>query len=207
MLKFLSLRFFWAIIIVFLLVLSFATRLVIPIKLNLFGDSVISAGLNVLITEDLFSKAGGYSQVELINEYIERGDVVARKFIELVDVEGERKLEEIYDMMTPESALCNRGYEKDWIYMNRDRDLMIKTKIIDLRLDKKHSIVKMSDENKLIEIILPYEEKIQAFFNDGEIWEAIKIVRIKMVERRRMLLVTEFFAEQREEAVFAGRWK
>jgi hypothetical protein len=65
----------------------------------------------------------------------------------------------------------------------------------------------LNDDNGLIEMILLYEEKIRAYLNNGEVWEAIKYVEIALVERSEKLLVRKFFAEQREEAVFIGKWK
>ena len=202
-----SFKMFWPFVIFLIFVLSFGSQIAKPLRFDLVKDSNISVCLRSVITASSIYGLKECSRDELIKEYITNGDLVSRKFIELVDVEGERKMEEIFGMMTPEAALCNRGYEKDWIYMNSDRKTMVKTEIISLDFNEERSIIRVTENNRLIEMILPYEERIRAYLNNGELWEAIKYVEISLVERNGNLLVRKFFAEQREEAVLIGKWK
>ena len=198
---------FWPFVIFLTFALSFGSRIAKPFRFDLFKDNSVSVCLNSVIHASSIYGLKECSRDELIKEYITNGDLVSRKFIELVDVEGEEKLDEIFGMMTPEAALCNRGYEKDWMYMDSDRETMVKTEIVSLDFNEERSVVRLNDDNGLIEMILLYEEKIRAYLNNGEVWEAIKYVEIALVERSEKLLVRKFFAEQREEAVFIGKWK
>ena len=202
-----SFKMFWPFVIFLTFALSFGSRIAKPFRFDLFKDSSVSVCLNSVIHASSIYGLKECSRDELIKEYIANGDLVSRKFIELVDVEGEKKLDEIFGMMTLEAALCNRGHEKDWIYMDSDRETMVKTEIVSLDFNEERSVVRLNDDNGLIEMILLYEEKIRAYLNNGEVWEAIKYVEISLVERSEKLLVRKFFAEQREEAVFIGKWK
>lgn len=202
-----SFKMFWPFVIFLTFALSFGSRIAKPFRFDLFKDNSVSVCLNSVIHASSIYSLKECSRDELIKEYITNGDLVSRKFIELVDVEGEEKLDEIFGMMTPEAALCNRGYEKDWMYMDSDRETMVKTEIVSLDFNEERSVVRLNDDNGLIEMILLYEEKIRAYLNNGEVWEAIKYVEIALVERSEKLLVRKFFAEQREEAVFIGKWK
>ncbi|MCL5987197.1 MAG: hypothetical protein M1371_11655 [Actinobacteria bacterium] len=205
--KIFSFKMFWPFVIFLTLALSFGSRMAKPFRFDPFEDSNISTCLSSVIPANSIYGFKKCFRDELIKEYIANADLISREFIELVDVEGERKLDEIFSMMTPEAALCNKGYEKDWMYMNSDREVMVRTEIVDLDFNEEKSIVRLTDGNELIEIILPYEERICAYLNDGGIWEAIKYVEITLVERSEKLLIRKFFAEQREEAAFIGKWK
>jgi len=207
MYRFFSFRLFWPFVIFLIFILSFASRMVTPFRFNIFKSNAVSICLSSVIPSGSIHIFNKIPRDEIIRKYITDGDLISRKFIELVDVEGEPKLDQIFGMMTPEAALCNRSHEKDWIYMDSDREVMVKTEIVSLNIDEGESIVRLTNEDELIEMVLPYKEKIRAYMDDGDILEALKSVKITLVERNGKLMVRKFFAEQREEAVFTGRWK
>ena len=200
-------RIFWPLVIIVIFILSLGNRIVKPLRISLFSDNDISVCINSVVCADTVFELNRYSRNELKKEFLTNGDLISREFIELVDVEGERELRKIFSMMTPEAAVCNRGYEKDWIFMESDREIMFKTEIVGLNLIKEKVIIRFTEDNRFVEMILPYKEKIQAYLNNGEVLEAIKYVEIVLVERNEKLLVRKFFAEQREEAIVIGKWK
>ena len=182
-----SIKMFWPFVIFLTFALSFGSRIAKPFRFDLFKECDISVCLRSVVTASSIYGLKECSRDEQIKEYIANGDLVSREFIKLVDVEGEKKLEEIYNMMTPEAALCNKGYEKNWVYMDSDRETMIKTEIVSLDFNEERTVIRFTEDNRLIEMILSYEERICAYLNNGEVLEAIKYVEIALVDRKSVV--------------------